>query len=255
MAENKGVNNAQNAQLNQSDDAIHAHAQHDTFGVGTVDAPAIAPGNQMWFGTGNTPDNYNITNDVADGIQTAMKVHVRQGADIAPTKAGANGEQFYTAPSGSQPGNPERAAWNLDYDVNTASGVAPDDAAGLAAQPGLDAHDFKMQITQSGPQFLTPHTATFDLDAKTHQWVDEADPSRKFGGSDDFQPPKGASAEVMAHVAENSVNLGFGALQQEFGALPASTAAGTNYDVKLAGFRGDSPQMLTFAHDNITLAT
>jgi hypothetical protein len=89
MAENKGVNNAQNAQLNQSDDAIHAHAQHDTFGVGTVDAPAIAPGNQMWFGTGNTPDNYNITNDVADGIQTAMKVHVRQGADIAPTKAGA----------------------------------------------------------------------------------------------------------------------------------------------------------------------
>jgi hypothetical protein len=251
MAENKGVNNAQNAQLNQSDAAIHAHAQHDTFGSeSTVDAPAIAPGNQMWFGSGNTPDNYNVTTDVADGIQTAMKVHVRQGTDIAPTKSGANGEQFYTAPSGQQPGNPARAAWNLDYDVNTALGVAPDDA-GLAAQPGLDAHDFKMQITQSSPQFLTPHTATFDLDSKTHQWVDESDPSLKFGG-DDFNQP-GASAGVMAHVAENSVNLGFAALQAEFGPLPASTAAGTNYDVKLAGFRSDSPQMLTFAHDNITL--
>ena len=253
MAENKGVNNAQNTQLNQSDAAIHAHAQHDTFGAeATVDAPAIAPGNQMWFGSGNTPDNYNITNDVADGIQTAMKVHVRQGADIAPTKSGANGEQFYTAPAGQQPGNTTRAAWNLDYDVNTALGVAPDDAAGLAGQPGLDAHDFKLQITQSGPQFLTPHTAIFDLDAETHQWVDESNPSLKFGG-DDFLPPKGASADLMAHVAENSVNLGFEPLQQEFGPLSTSAAAGTNYDVKLAGFRSDSPQMLTFAHDNITL--
>ena len=109
-----------------------------------------------------------------------------------------------------------------------------------------------MEITQSGPQFLSPHTAIFDLNAATHVWVDENNSALAFGG-DDFQPSKGASADVMAHVAENSVNLGFASLQAEFGPLATSTAAGTTYDIKLAGFTAGSPNMVTFTHDVITL--
>jgi hypothetical protein len=250
VPKNAGINNAQNVKLDQDDNAIAAHTKDDVFRTGTVQPPAISPAGDMWFGTGNTPDNYNITDNANLGLETGLKVHVRGGADYTPTGSGPNGEQDYSVAAGVQ--SPTRASWNFDYDVNTAAGVAPGDTVNLTAAPGLSAYDFKMEITQSGPQFLSPHTAIFDLNTATHLWVDENNSALAFGG-DDFQPPKGASADVMAHVAENSVNLGFAPLQAEFGPLATSTAAGTTYDIKLAGFTGGSPNMVTFTHDVITL--
>ena len=249
MPKNAGINNAQNVKLDQNDNAVAAHTKDDVFSTGTVQPPALSPLGDMWFGLDNTPDNYNITDNAKLGVETGLKVHVRNGADYTPTGRGPNGEQDYSVAAGVQ--SSSRASWNFDYVVNTAAGVAPGDTVNLAAAPSLSAYDFKMEITQSGP-FLTSHTAIFDLDAATHIWVDENNPAIAFGG-DDFSPPKGASAAVMSHIAENSVNLGFLGLQAEFGPLATSTAPGISYDIKLAGFSSGSPNMVTFTHDVITL--
>ena len=188
MPKNNGIQNAQNVQIDQKDNAIAAHTKDDTFSIGTVQPPALAlapPNTQMWFGSGNTPDNYNITDNGSIGTETGLKVHVRQGIDYTPTGSGPNGQrEDYTVAAGTQPGNPARAAWNFDYVVNTAAGISPTDTFDLTNAPGLAAYDWKMQITQSGPQFVSPHTAIFDLDPASHIWVDESNPAIGFGGDD-----------------------------------------------------------------------
>ena len=94
-------------------------------------------------------------------------------------------------------------------------------------------------------------TAIFDLNAATHVWTDENNPSVAFGG-DDFNQP-GASAAVMSHIAENSVNLGF--LTGDFGPLATSTLAGNTYDIKLGVYNAGSPNLQTITHDVIALSS
>ena len=246
MAKNNGIKNAQNNVFDQNDNAIGGRTNGDVFSVGSAQAPGFNPvtGN-MWYGTGNPNTNWNLTDH--GNLETGLKIHARHGADYTPTTTGANGEQDYNVLAGTEPGAPGYAGWNFDYVVNTAAGVAPGD---LANTPGLNAYDFKMQITQISPTFIS-HTAIFDFDAATHAWVDENNPGIGFGG-DDFSPPQGASALVQAHVAENSVNLKF--LLGEFGPTIAdATAAGTQYDIKLTGFTAGTGNLQTFTHDHITL--
>jgi hypothetical protein len=249
MAKNNGIKNAQNNVFDQNDSAIGGRTNGDAFTTGTALQGAVDPSTgALWFGAGNPNTGWNLTDKA--NLETGLKVIHRQGADYSPTGPGPNGEQDYTVNAGLQAGNSNRAEWNFNYVVNTAAGVAPGDTFDLANTPGLAAYDFKMQITQSGPQFLTPHTAIFDLNAATHVWVDESNPLIGFGG-DDFTPSNSASADVMAHIAENSVNLAF--LTGEFGSLATSTAAGTQYDIKLVGFTAGTGNLQTFTHDHITL--
>lgn len=237
---------SQNVKLDQNDNAIAAHLKNAQFSFGTLQGHMV-DGGQMWYGSGNTPLNWNITDNPDAQVETALKVHIRNGADLTPTGHGPNGEQDYTAPAGLQPGNDMRAAWNIDYAVTTDDN--PDASAPLNSKT-LGTEAFKMQITASGGAFASPTTATFDLNPATHTWVDEANPALSYGG-DDFNQP-GASVSLMDHVAENSVNLGFGAIQQALGhTLPELTQVGTNYDFKLSAFNGS--QMVSFTHDNITL--
>jgi hypothetical protein len=197
----------------------------------------------MWFGIGNPNTGWNLTDK--GNLETGLKIIHRGGADYAPTGSGANGEQFYSVNAGLQPTNALRAEWNFNYVVDTGAG-----SFNLTKSPNLAAYNFKMQITQSGPQFLTPNSAIFDLNAATHVWVDESNSAVTFAG-DDFAPANAASAAVMAHIAENSVNLVF--VTGEFGPLATSTVAGTEYDIKVVGFKAGSGNLETFTHDHITL--
>jgi hypothetical protein len=220
--------NAQNTHINQDDNAIAGQLNGDDFiAAGAIDLFAVGP-HGPWWGNGNANANYNITNDDKDQIQTALKIHQRSGPDVTPTGqagTGVNGEQFYNAPAGQQ--SATRANFNFDYEVNTAHGADNIDAAKTLAN-----YDFKMEISQFlGGSTTASHTAIFDLNPVTHVWTDEANPLAWFGG-DDFSGQAGASASVMARVAENSVNLGFAGLQSDFGPLATSTAAGTVYDIK-----------------------
>ncbi len=222
--------------------------RNDDFSVkhrfGTVDATAfeVTP-RQMYFGNGNSPDNYNVTDVAALHLETGLKIHVRTGADIPPTGAQAgDGTEYYVAPAGLQPGSPlPRAAWNFDYVVDTAVGSIP-----ITTQNTLGDFTFKMGISQSGP-FLPTKTVVYDLNAATHLWISETNPTHGFGG-DDFT--HAASPTLQSHLAENSVNLGF--LISDFGPLATSTAAGVSYDIKLSAYHGDD--LISMTHDVILLA-
>lgn len=161
------------------------------------------------------------------------RAHRRQTAD---------GTEHYVAPAGLQPGSTTRAAWNFDYVADTAVGSIP-----ITTQNTLGDFTFKIAIGQSGP-FLSPKTVIYDLNAATHIWISETNPTHGFGG-DDFNQP-GASPTLQAHLAENSVNLGF--LTSDFGPLAASTVPGVSYDIKLSAYRGDA--LVSVTHDIILLA-
>jgi hypothetical protein len=253
MAKNNGIMNAQTKVFDQTDDAIGGRTQGDVFSFGSAAlAPAFNPATvngDLWFGTGNPNTGWNLTDK--GNLEVGLKVIHRQGADYTPTASGRNGEQDYTVAAGLQTGSTTRAEWNFNYVINTAAGVAAGDTFDLTKAPRLADYDFKMQITQSGPTFLHSHTAIFDLNAATHTWVDEKDSSIFFGG-DDFAPGGAASADVMSHIAQNSVNLGF--LIGEFGSLATSTVAGTEYDIVITGFKAGTGNLETFTHDHITLA-
>lgn len=234
--------------LDNGGDKNNDNGGNDDFTVkhrfGTVDATAFEPTpRQMYFGSGNSPDNYNAADVSALHLETGLKIHLRTGSDIPPVGSQAgDGTEHYVAPAGLQPGNMNRAAWNFDYVVDTAVGSTP-----ITTKNTLGDFTFKVGITQSGP-FLATKTVVYDLNAATHFWVSESNPTHGFGG-DDFSQP-GASALLKTHLAENSVNLGF--LISDFGPLATSTAAGVTYDIKLSAYHDQD--FISTVHDIIVLA-
>lgn len=245
-------NSAQDGQLNHSDQAIAGMTQGATFTLGTIGQPATTPdGTQMWFGSGNLPTNYNLTEN--GSLDTGLKIHHRGGADYLPVSGGPNGEQVYNVQSGTQAGSPSRAEWNFDYAATSAPGINSGDVVDLAKASALGDFDLKLQITQTMPQLLGGSTKSvvYDYNPSNHTWVDENNPALGFGG-DDFNQP-GASPQLQNVLTENSVNLGFSALAAEFGPLSTSNAPGVQYDVTMAGWKGGTSDMLTFVHDHLNV--
>ena len=236
------ASNAQNVHAGLPPQAIDAqlHKFDITDGFGTVDTSAIF-GSQMYYGSGNSPNNFHIEQNNTLGIQLDLKEHYRTVNDIAASSVDADGTAHFTAPSGAQVVDPAhgvgganagRGAWNFDFVV----------ATGLNGQTtDLSSFTFKLAITQNGS-----NTHIFDLNPATHLWVDEANPAVGFGG-DDFNHP--ASAATQAHVAENSVNMAF--VTGAFGNLATSSAPGATYDIKLEAF--DHTHLVAMVHDSVLL--
>src|SRR5437763_10026607 len=131
MAKPKNPNEqAQNVHADLPDGAMDAqlHKFDITDGFGTVDSSAQF-GTQMYFGSGNSPNNYHIDQNNTLGFQLDLKEHYRTGDDIAHDSYDSNtGTAHFTVPDGTQvvdPGhgvgsaNANRAAWNFDFVVDT----------------------------------------------------------------------------------------------------------------------------------------
>jgi hypothetical protein len=238
-----GTDTLKNVEFLKFNDAIVSTEHNTVDHFGTVDAEAQFSPTQLYFGNGNPPDNYHIVDNNAAGIQLDLKEIYRTGNDIAPSSIDPDGTAHFTGPDGLQvvdpahgvsSANATRGAWNFNYVVDT----------GLnGSAHTLSDFDFKLVITQNGT-----NTHTFDLDAATHIWTDEANPLVGFGG-DDFNHP--ASATVQSQVAENSVNLAF--VQGAFGPLATSTAAGTTYDITLEALDHQN-HLIAAVHDVVLLA-
>ena len=87
-----------------------------------VDATAqdgCAPG-QLFQGSGNPATTFQRVRDLDDGVELAIKAIVRQGPDIRSTFIDDDGLVHIEVPTGTQPGNPSRAAWNFTYSYNVA---------------------------------------------------------------------------------------------------------------------------------------
>jgi hypothetical protein len=119
----------------------------------TLDATAqdsASPGN-LWVGSGIPATNFLAQVNTPAGIELAIKGMIRQGGDILPTYVDGDGIVHVQVPSGAQPANPARAAWNFTYSVNAS-------LPGAAAT--LDAYEAHLQID------LDPSEGTRYLDLK-----------------------------------------------------------------------------------------
>src|SRR4051812_25988763 len=104
--------------------------KHDEHTIGTLDSSSYdthgtpdTADDEMYFGDGNKPTNYNISVDDKTHIELGLKIHYRQGNDIIPTSVDSDGTAHYVVPDGAQvvdsahgvsSANPARAAWNFD---------------------------------------------------------------------------------------------------------------------------------------------
>ena len=225
----------------QSANTPPGRIKHDDHSVGTLDAssydnhgtPSTAD-DEMYFGDGNRPTNYNISVDNKTGIELGLKIHYRQGDDITPTSVDSDGTAHYVVPDGGQvvdpahgvsSANPARAAWNFDFSVNT------------GANNTLDNFDFRITIKSGDGE-----VGTFDLQhlgPGNTPWVNAS----LTGG---FADEDGTNS----HLSQNSVNLGFNFFSSIFGADALN--AGETYDITLQAF--DHGKIVAQVHDVLILA-
>jgi hypothetical protein len=215
------------------DHGVKGHDGNDDNFVrsyGTVDTAAQDPSHtgQMYFGNGNLATGYNLADNTKEHLEIGLKVHER-GSGVDQTPAfDSKGEAIYIENAGLQTST--RANWNFDYSIDTLLKGKTDG--------NLDHFQFKITVDNG------THHETFDLNAATHQFVSETDPLHHAFGGDDFNHP--ATANVMAHVAENSVNIGFGAFDG-FGTIEQRTAAGQHYEVTLQAL--EHHEVVAAVHD------
>jgi len=218
--------------------------KHDAHTIDTLDATSYdtkgtitTTDDEMWFGDGNLPTNYNISVDSKTDIELGLKIHYRQGDDITPTSVDADGTAHYDVPAGAQvvdpahgvsSADPNRAAWNFDFSVNTCLD---------GSTKTLDDFDFRLVVTSGdGEQGI------FDLQhlgAGDTPWLSSTSP----GG---FADEDGANPQL----SQNSVNLGFGFMTAIFG--PDAMDAGETYDIVLQAF--DGGKIVAQVHDVLLLA-
>jgi hypothetical protein len=215
--------------------------KHDAHSIGTLDQSSYdtkgTPGagdDEMYFGDGNLPTNYNISVDSRTDIELGLKIHYRQGDDITPVSVDADGTAHYVVPSGTQvvdpahhvsSANPNRAAWNFDFSVNT----------GLnGSTHTLDAFDFRIIITSGDGE-----KGVFDLQHLGPGFTPWGTPSGGFADEDGTNP----------QLSQNSVNLGFNFLKTIFGA--DALDAGESYDITLQAF--DHGKIVAQVHDSVLL--
>ena len=220
----------QNDKWDQHDTKLHGKNLATYFGNldQSSTSDGAGPGNNVYVGTGNTADNYNVfVNHDAD-IELGLKVHYRQGPDIRPTSVEGDGSEHYEAPSGTQPGNPSRAAWNFDFSVNT--GIE-------GSTRTLDAYSFRIVIESGDGEravFVMQNVAP-----GVTPWVNEAGA----GFTDD-------DGATNAQISQNSVNFGFAFMQAIFGA--DYNDAGEHYEIELQAF-GNGNQLIGIVTDSIDI--
>lgn len=83
---------------------------------------ALSPSSQdtctpgfLWQGAGNPNTTFQRKRNDEAGIELGLKAINRQGPDIRSTYVDDDGLVHIEVPSGPQPGNPARAAWNFTY--------------------------------------------------------------------------------------------------------------------------------------------
>lgn len=175
---------------------------------GRLPASALVNGH-FPSGSGGSIDHF--AQQQADGALIAMSVIHRQGADYPIDDV--NGENTYFVNSGSQPGNPNRAEWNFNFDVST----GPKETL----QQFLVHDDIKLIFHQEG----TSHASDTVLHAVF-------DPAHATGSSPVvFEDAQNhiviADNGGNSHILANSENVHFGFLK------PAYNFGNATFDIDL----------------------
>lgn len=82
---------------------------------GALIDPAARDGGEMYYGDGNTIDDWNVVRHEGAQVELGLKVKHRGGDEYAETSIDADGTAHYVVANGTQIGNPARAEWNFDF--------------------------------------------------------------------------------------------------------------------------------------------
>jgi len=91
----------------------------------------------LWQGAGNPATTFQRKRSRDGDLELAIKAIVRQGPDIRSTYVDDDGLVHIEVPTGAQPSNPGRAAWNFTYSYDVA--LDP-------TNPTLDKYDAELWI-------------------------------------------------------------------------------------------------------------
>jgi hypothetical protein len=117
---------------------------------GAVDARAIDTDGDTLFGDGNTTTGYNIVRHEGAGIELALKVKHRGGADYAVESHDADGTAHYTVLAGLQPGTTNRGEWNFDF-AGTVLAAGDDDEFDFRVFVDIDASEEGVNFVEFTP--------------------------------------------------------------------------------------------------------
>ena len=211
-------------------------------GLRTLDADLLDGSGNIFVGTGNTGQNYNVSANHGAGLEIGLKIHYRQGVDILPSEQAADGTAVYLVPLGTQVSDPahsvinpaaNRAAWSFDFSVNT-------DTSGTS---GKTLADYNFTITISDGE---GNTQIYDLvhgGPATTPWQLRGAPA--FTG---FSDDDGA---VHTTLSQNSVNIGFAFLQAAFG----NNLAGKHFDIQMTATDAVTGALMASTHDQLVVDT
>ena len=208
---------------------------------GRVDSRAINV-NEMYFGDGNTPNNYVIEQHEGAGVETALKVHFRTGNDILPSVVGADGTAIFVVPEGYQTNgvgnasstNMNRAAWSFDYSL----------VAGLnGAEGDIDNFDFQLKVDTdkgAGVNYMVFNLEGSDGITPFVARNDQGQVIAVFG--EDGPSSDGTNTDI----AQDSVNFGFSTIK---GAIGGGYAFGKGeFDIELTSYKDGTDEVLSNVH-------
>jgi hypothetical protein len=115
--------------------------------------PLARDGTNMFYGTGNPADDWNVVRHEGAGVELALKVKHRGGDEYAESSIDPNGVAHYRVLDGPQTGNPARAEWNFDF---AATDFSPDDDFTYTLELDID--------PGAGEQWVTLYSSAAPLD-------------------------------------------------------------------------------------------
>ena len=119
------------------DGVVHASASRDTN-------PADGIDEQMYYGNGNTIDDWNIVRHEGAEVELALKVKHRGGDEYDEGVTDADGITHYTVVTGASPSNVNRAEWNFDF---SATDYSSDDDYVFTVELDIDPTDSENWVT------------------------------------------------------------------------------------------------------------
>lgn len=194
------------------DDVYYSTATGATTRVDTQIAASAQDGGELFVGSGNSVNDFVVTQSESVGIELALAVKYRQGPSQDPVSVDADGTVHFqvndgvqSTTNGSSSNNANRAAWSFDYSIATGLDGATTD---------LSDFTFKLLIDvdpTAGTEFreltMVDHGGAIINDTG-FVWIDQ-------DGAPTISDDGG-----NANVAQNSENYAFGFIEDFIDADP-----------------------------------
>lgn len=175
---------------------------------GKIDASAIKSEKELFVGSGNTVDGFNIVRHEGAGIELALKAKVRGGVDYKPSDANNDGITEYNVEAGTSA--TDRAKWSFDFSV--ATGLNTQNAS-----KNLNDYKFKAFVDVDPTDkvnYLVFEMQNDPTKPATTPWVlvkSDGTLDTTAGFADEEKSP----GDINAKISQNSVNFGFGFIRNK----------------------------------------